>query len=197
MIRAILFDWHGVLDKVSFDGLLNEAARRLYEYDDEFPIGAVKKIVVEPLLYNSGMDYARGKTPCASFWALTQKYPPLQGLEKYLLRVDPNEILWQQLPYLASRYRLGIVSDAPEDKAVLMIDFLGKQQVQFHPIVLSYQLNRLKVEGEGPSLYEFAAQRLGLSPQECLVVDDSQKNIDHAKQEMFETIHYKSGQLKF
>ena len=191
MIKAILFDWHGVFDKVTFNGLLNEATRRLFEYDDEHPINVIREVIVEPEFYDRGMDYARGKISPEVFWAEVHKYSPLRGLEGYLLKIDPNVDLWKQVPELATRYKVSIVSDVPSDKATLIRKFLRQQQVQFDPKIYSYEFGRLKVETGQPSLYYYTARMIGLSPSECLVIDDSNKNIESAKQEGFETIHYK------
>ena len=191
MVKAILFDWHGVLDRITFEGFLDEATKRLHAYDDEHPIEVIREVIVEPEFYEKGMEYARGKISPEVFWAEIHKYYPLRGLEDYLLNVDLNVSLWRQMPELANHYKLGLVSDVPYDKAVLIQEFLRQQQIQFDAMIYSYQHGRLKVEKNQRSLYSSAARMLDLLPGECLVVDDSKKNIDCAKQEGFKTFQYR------
>lgn len=228
MIKAILFDWHGVLDKVTYEGFLNEAARRFYYYPGhklsyDNPLTAfetIKEVIVGTSIGKIGADYTRGIISPEDFWDKVHKTFPLfwNNLEDYLLRVDLNERVWGLMQQLSNNYKLALVSDVPADKAVLVTRAIAEQQTRigisktpiefnfasntgneinssgqlFDPIIYSYNYRRLKVEENQPSLYRRAASMLRLSPQECRVVDDSIRNIECAKREGFETLHYKN-----
>lgn len=56
--------------------------------------------------------------------------------------------------------------------------------------ILSYQDKVIKPE---PAIYALLIQRYNLNPDECVFIDDSQRNIDAAKKWGIHTIHWEKG----
>ena len=137
MVKAILFDWHGVLDNITYERFLDAAAKRLYDYDDEFPLQVLRETIVDSELYQQGQDYARGMISPHDFWTLVHQRPLWLGLEEHLLRVDLNLQAWDLMPRLATSYKLAVVSDTPVDKATLITKAIAEQHVKCDPIIYS------------------------------------------------------------
>ncbi len=229
MVKAILFDWHGVLDTVTFSRFLDYSTQRWHDFLAESYGGRSTvalsyqrlKAITYHYLEQEGRDYARGIMSAHDFWRKCREdiYVPEQThreIQSFLLSINLNEDLWELVPHLARAYKLALVSDMPSDKAYLVSRRIAEQQryipvrdtplvanlassagnqvnhngMLFDPIVFSYAHGRLKVEEGLPSLFRYAADELGLHPHECLVVDDSERNVEHAVREGFDTLHY-------
>jgi len=59
----------------------------------------------------------------------------------------------------------------------------------FDDIVLSYEVHMVK---PSPEIYHLAARNLGVEPDECVFVDDSQRNVDGAEAVGMKGIVYKN-----
>lgn len=57
MVKAIIFDWHGVLDKIKFEDLVDKIVA----------IKNAPKDSISQTLRQYGNDYARGKLPSEKF----------------------------------------------------------------------------------------------------------------------------------
>lgn len=60
---------------------------------------------------------------------------------------------------------------------------------QFEEMVIS---GRVKTKKPDPKIYEILLERIGRPAEQCLFIDDSQKNITAADQLGFDTIHFES-----
>ena len=77
----------------------------------------------------------------------------------------------------AMGYKLAVASNAVRDSVLTM---LGKANLlQYFNVVLSNQ--DVKKSKPHPDIYLKAAEKLGLRPEECLVVEDNEKGIKAAK----------------
>ncbi|MBI4758255.1 MAG: HAD-IA family hydrolase, partial [Chloroflexi bacterium] len=109
--------------------------------------------------------------------------------EKY----EPYPPLWDYLPKLRNQFRLGIVNNGTYLTYPLFEE--------------KYHLNQLfdvfissAVEGvrkPNPSIYVRASQKLGVSPERCLFMDDSVENIEGARRVGMQTVHWKSKEIGF
>src|SRR3989344_2626823 len=125
-IKALLFDWHGVLDLRKF----KDVEERIAYYAGKLNSADLK------VLHGRADDYARGimfpedsrmtMSP-EEFWKFIGSYYQInpikvqQDLESYLISVDElNKPLWNTLPDLSLKYKLGILSDCPPDKTELI-----------------------------------------------------------------------------
>jgi len=108
MIKAILFDWHGVLDKRTFAGML-ETLVRSYQSSNNAPAEIRAKNFSElhneivSKYYRPGYDYAAGKLSPNEFWAMIKNDFPQDVFETtkyYILDFEKNEAVWSLLPKL-------------------------------------------------------------------------------------------------
>jgi len=168
-IEAILFDWHGVLDRVKFQDIVNF-------------ISKTKSIPVEEVqeqLREVKKQYARGEL--RFFWHAVQEFYGLTGEELQqardcFLRVEKNEELWALLPQLKAKYRLAIISDCPRDKAMLIsvtMDLFYFERVYFSGIEC--------LSKESPAFFHMGLAGLGVQAHHCLFVDDTKQNILYAQ----------------
>lgn len=180
MTQAIIFDWHGVLDKQKFSNVI-------------YMISVIKELEVKQIresLSKDGQDYAVGKLTPDQFWTkVSQDYGLENGhldeIKNLLLTVNKNEELWNLLPVLKSKYRLAILSDCPEDKTKVIRDSIDLSY--FEKTYFSSETRLLKSD---PEFFDLAVAGLNLPAGECMFVDDSERNIIYAEAAGMQTHHY-------
>src|SRR3989344_3631046 len=111
MIKTILFDWHGVLDKRKFQGI----EEMISSWKGTLHSDSKKD------LETFGQDYARGILPSYILWENLKKKFDLNRnlineLKEYITGTEINQELWSFLPELKQRYTLGVLSDCPSEK---------------------------------------------------------------------------------
>ena len=72
MIKAIFFDYHGVLDRRTFKGFLNFLAELLYEQDNSMTKNE-HLLKIRDQLSNLGIKYASGEISPQEFWKIIKK----------------------------------------------------------------------------------------------------------------------------
>jgi FMN phosphatase YigB (HAD superfamily) len=176
MIKAIIFDWHGVLDHTKFSGLIEKLAE-LAHRDTQDIEKEVKLLVGE---------YDREGKP-EHFWSqvkskLNLEANQVQAAQSYILNVEPNTPLWERLPALATKYRLAILSDCPEDKMKVIKQFPGLDM--FEQAYFSCERGASKTDDK---FFLNLLSDLNLGAADCLYVDDNQKHIETANRLGFKT----------
>lgn len=81
----------------------------------------------------------------------------------------PDTELFEWIAQNNTRYKMGILSNAGVDRLSTL--FTSDQLALFDDIVLSYKVGIAK---PSPDVYKHAADRLGVTPQECVFVDDKE-----------------------
>ncbi len=185
MIRAILFDWGGVLIDNPSDALIAYCARKLNTdpvklkrsfgfYEDEFQRGTLSE---EKLWQKIGQTLSISPIPTSSLWkeAVTHVFAD-------------RAILFNLLPILRKQgYKVGLLSNT-EHPAVEY--FFEKQYNRyFDTHVFSCEEHTRKPEKE---IYLRAIQRLALKEDECLFIDDKTENVLAAKKIGMHAIHYQT-----
>lgn len=79
--------------------------------------------------------------------------------------------------HLKPLYRLGVLTNASNPGAVDTI-FSSEQLKLFDTLVFSREVGRVKPDVE---IYEIAASRLGVAPEECVFVDDQERHATGAR----------------
>jgi len=183
-IRAVLFDFGGVLAEEGFGHGLEALAR---EQDL-----AVEDITAEGMraVYDSG--FVLGCGTAADFWALMRKRTGLQGDDADLTaRILDGFIVRPWMLQLAERLRsrgyvTGILSD--------QTDWLDRLDARdhfyrlFEPVYNSYYLGKGKRD---PSLFTDVAADLGLAPATILFIDDNPGNVARAESMGWQAILYR------
>ena len=175
MIKAILFDFGGVLAEEGFrDGLQALARRQGLDPNRMFEIGM-------DAVYDSGWVEGRGDE--AGFWRLMAEQAGLRGdpaamRETILERFKIRPAVLALVDRLRRRgYRVGLLSDQTE-----WLDELDRRHGIYHHfdhLYISYRLGKGKRD---PTLFDDIARDLGLAPDEILFIDDNAANVERARQ---------------
>ena len=175
MIQAVIFDMGGVLVHTGVSD------RRLRQYD------AI--LGWEPdtlrLRFYSGPAWesvSKGEISLEAYWRevvgdLEEKLPPdFVGYRDnfYLAELDLGVV--QLARRLRSRYHIGLLSNATK---LLAGDVAGEARFRglFDEVIISALEGYRKPE---PEAFLIAADRLGLPPEACVLVDDKERNITAA-----------------
>jgi epoxide hydrolase-like predicted phosphatase len=174
MIKAIIFDCFGVLTTEGF-GL----------FRDKYFAGAPEKRVQA----NKSMDELNeGKIDYDDF---IKELIELSGaapevVKDYMTRNKSNELLFDFIrSELKPKYKIGLLSNAGDNWLKELFD--EKDIKLFDDIVLSYELGVIKPD---PKIYEIAASRLGVLPEECIFIDDNQRHCSGGAKVGMKTVCY-------
>ena len=173
-IRAVLFDFGGVLAEEGFGHGLEALAReqRL----------AVEDMTAEGMQAVYDCGFVLGKGTASDFWALLRRRTGLAGDDKELTdRILDGFIVRPWMLELAERLRaLGYITGILSDQT----DWLGRLDARYHfyrlfdRVYNSYYLGKGKRD---PSLFSDVAVDLGLPPAAILFVDDNPGNVARAE----------------
>jgi epoxide hydrolase-like predicted phosphatase len=166
MIKAIIFDCFGVL---ASDGWL--PFKRKYFGDDPAlfeQAGDLNKQV------DSGLaDYNDFFTQLAELAHITP--------EAVREQIEQNPVNTELFDYIRDKlkpdYKLGILSNAGGNWLNDM--FTDEQVALFDATTLSYEIGLTKPD---PRVYQIAAQRLDVQPEECIFIDDQERYCAAAKE---------------
>src|SRR3989344_5942697 len=170
MIKAILFDWHGVLDKVLLEGLFRILSR--------YTKVTIKELKNE--LGDAARQFALGNFTDGEFWVYirdkTSSTPEqITELKEYINSVIPNKELWEFLKVLKKTYKLAIFSDCPLSKAKKIRENFDLGV--FDEVFFSAEVHLDKKMAE---FYQLVIKTLKIKNEEALLIDDSPKNIAFA-----------------
>lgn len=88
---------------------------------------------------------------------------------------------------LKPKYRIGMLSNAADNWLDEL--FSADDQALFEHAVLSYQVGLAKPD---PGIYNAAVERFGVEPEQCLFVDDKERNCDAARGVGMQALTYKN-----
>ncbi len=178
-IKAIIFDWHGVLDLGKFDALVKKLSELsgLSAENVVYKIRDIKNIFIlggEPSVYWGHTATALGLTT-----------GQIESARKSVMKIVPNQSLWSKLPALKQNYRLAILSDCPLDKASEIRSSCDLRI--FDGLHFSGEKGLAKSQDE---FFLNLVSELGVPAQECLYVDDREKHIETAAKLGLQTCHF-------
>lgn len=119
--------------------------------------------------------------------ALSMSDEQIQYFIDYISRLDLNDHLWQMLPTLKNKYKLAILSDSPKIKSELIqknIDLSIFDEIFFSS---THGLSKRTDE-----FFLKLTNKLGVTPTDCIFVDDNQGKVERAKQIGFKTCLFNS-----
>lgn len=167
MIQAVLFDFFGVLHPDTFWGLADvleperseERTRELRDLIRQANYG---------LLSRDQLWRATAETYGISFAELQAEKAKLGGVDQHLLELIRTLKTRGMKTAILSNVGLGFMEQAlaPEVRTSY-----------FDALILSGEEGVTKPDAQ---IYEIAAQRLGVRPEDCLFFDDIQRNVDGA-----------------
>lgn len=182
MVKAIIFDWHGVLDKNKFDDFTDKISE----------IRAVSKESIKNVLWSYGNDYTTGKISSEDFWSeieikFSLAQSELRDLRFYMTIISLNYDLWSMLPELKTKYKLAVLSDCPKEKAGIIRK--NANLSLFDAVTFSSEIGLSK---DSIHFFNNMITKLDLPIGECLYVDDREENILFASKIGFKTCLYKT-----
>ncbi|MFQ3536329.1 MAG: HAD family phosphatase [Aggregatilineales bacterium] len=175
MIRAVIFDFGGVLVRTQDD-----SGRRDWEERLSLAPGELERLVHGSNLW---IEAQRGALSPEAYWQALGEQLSLNGDALEQLRYDyfKGDVLDTALLALIDRLRerglrLGLLSN----DSIALADKLAQLDLyrHFDAVVISAQIGALKPE---PEAFRAIAQMLEVSPPECIFIDDNTVNVDGAK----------------
>lgn len=181
MIQAIFFDYHGVLDRRRYTGLMEVLIKAI-----PHPPADIRNRL-EPNVY----AYATGVTAPNVFWtAMTEAYGPsvVQAAKKYHLHVEPIREMWEAINRLHEKYAIGLFTDCSADKREVIIRSYNLPEF-FDQLIFSCETRETKMD---PNFYRRMLQAGRWQPEEVLLIDDSHQAIGQATSLGFQTHEFTS-----
>ena len=176
MIRVIYFDYHGVLDRRHFRGLLEVIAKSSGQPD---PTKTITNLT------SYAYDYATGKVAPHEFWrSIEDRYGTTANRagRQYQLHVEPVREMWNLLSDLHDRYDLGLMTDSATDqKEVIRSAYALTDYFDYLIFSCDTQLSK-----RDPEFYQLMCQDGRYQSGECLLVDDNEKNCSLAVEQGFQ-----------
>lgn len=173
MIRAIIFDCFGVLYRSSADELYDRCpvARRdeLHDIRLQRDRGHIRyKEYLESVakLLNASMEEIQRLAESAHLRN--------EKLFDYIRSID------------RSRYKVGMLSNIG-DTTIAQLFTEQELASLFDATVLSYEVGMVKPD---PAIYRLMAERLGVTPEECVMIDDGEKNCAGAEYVHMKSVHF-------
>lgn len=172
--KAILFDFHGVL---------------LFRKDGYRPDYVVDEIdqaigrVTDDLCFKAEM-MAKYKLGEKEFDAILEKI-----VEKY----DKFLAMWVLLPELRKKYKLAIINNG----TFLTVPKFDEKHLIYKNFDLFISSAREGVKKPAAKIFQLAAQKLGVAPEECLFMDDTKINVEGAEAVGMKTIWWESKEIGF
>ncbi|HSX08029.1 MAG TPA: HAD family phosphatase [Candidatus Saccharimonadales bacterium] len=176
MIRAVVFDCFGVL-----------VTEGWYAFRDTyFPVGAEDGRRAEALDLHRAANY--GAIDYATFEREIAKLANID-VEEIRANLDNNQPNAPLFAYITERlkprYKIGMLSNAADDWLEEL--FTSDQRALFDAVVLSYEIRAAKPDARA---YQVIAERLGIAPEECVFVDDSERFCAGAREQGMQAVWY-------
>jgi len=165
MIRAVIFDCFGVL---ATDGWL-PYKRKYFSADPDLGVQAGELNHAFDAGHLSYEDFAREIAALAGV--------PVETARQQLRHNVPDDEVFEYIATLKPQYKIGMLSNAGSNW--LNEIFTPEQNALFDTVVLSYETGFIKPEARA---YETIAERLGVAPEECVLIDDQQRYVEGAAQ---------------
>jgi len=173
-VRAVLFDYGGVLAEEGFQNGLRALARAQGLEPEGFPLAGMYAV------YDSG--FVLGDGTAADFWRLMRERTGLRGDDVELTgTILAGFVLRPRMIGMVRRLRAaGLITAILSDQTHWLdqLDARDRFQQEFDHVYNSYYLGKGKRD---PSLFPEVAADLGLPPSALLFIDDSPGNIERAR----------------
>ena len=109
----------------------------------------------------------------------------------YLDSIEPTPGMSELLAWVSKNYRVGILTNTMPNLVHLMIDRGLLPQIPYDVIIDSSEVHAIKPETR---IYEIAAERAGVTPNEILLIDDDRPNLVAAGQMGWHTMKFQPYQ---
>lgn len=175
MIKAIIFDCFGVLIESPFDVMLNEL-----DIKDSERANKILKIINTPAA--SKIDVQQSRIQIASLFGMS--------LNEYSSRLrsgqTKNTVILEYIAELRGDYKIGILSNMARDG---VFEFFTKDELDkyFDCVFTSGAIGYSKPNMRA---YEIAAEKLGVTVNECIMIDDREDYCEAATNAGMKAVRY-------
>jgi epoxide hydrolase-like predicted phosphatase len=183
-IRAVIFDFGGVLVRMIDDRPCRELAARL-----GVPLSRLDDLV---FFSQTAREASRGVIQASQHWravgqalGISQEEMP-RFLEKYWSADDVN---WKLLDFIRSlrpQYKVGLLSNAWDDLRQTIHERWNIDSL-FDEMIISAEVHLVKPD---PRIFHLTIERLQVHPSEAVFVDDMAENVEAAVKEGLVAIQY-------
>jgi len=182
MIKAIIIDWHGVIDKKNWKGLVQLMSQESNKTLEE------SKSLIGPITNKSIL----GEVEPAVAWQKVKSLfnfndHQIDKLKEYVLNIDFDKEVVNFLEDNKNKYKIILLTDCPEDKAEVIKKSVAKL---FDKMYFSCYSHKSKKDSE---FFADAAKDFKLLPEECLYIDDKEQPIAKAASLGFNVCLFKQG----
>lgn len=176
MIKAILFDCFGVLVGSGFEHTYRVAGGDPVE-DRKFIEDLLRQ---ENLGLISSAEFERSLIRKLSITGETWQHAVDQAEQ-------PDLELLRYIGQLRKHYKTAVLSNANQG---VVSSRIGREWLErcFDKVVVSAEVGLIKPD---PAIYHYTAEQLGVSPGECIFIDDRSANLHAARELGMSTILYK------
>jgi len=183
MIRAVLFDFGGVMAEEGFRAGLNAIGSEKGLDPEDFYETSVD------LVFQTG--YITGRSEEHSYWNAVREKTGVKGedqefreeiLKRFQLRPEMVEAVER---IKSSGFTVAILSDQTN-----WLDELDQRTPFYHHFDYVFNSFRLKKTKRDPSIFRDVCTLLGVRPEEVLFVDDSLENVKRATSQGLRTIRF-------
>lgn len=179
MIQALIFDCFGVLTadkwKEFVATLPAKEQQKAHDLNRTYDCGQINK--------NAFLQAVQDLTGTSQ-----------SALEQTLDNESSKNVqLLEYIKLLQGTYKIGLLSNIASNW--IREEFLNKdEQSRFDEYILSYEVGLAK---PSPQIFEIAAERLGVPPEACIMIDDVEQYCSVAKEVGMQSICYQNfAQLK-
>ena len=180
MIKGIVFDCFGVL-------LGNAYKTHLMEVERDDPERAKE---IRAINHASDMGILSREEAAEHISSLFDMEPE-EFLEEQNQVEIPNTQLLAYIAELKKEYKVALLSNINSRERLSIRFQNGELESHFDTIVASGDEGYVKPE---PEIYEIAATRLGLSPSECVMIDDIAEFCQGARETGMQAIQFHTNQ---
>jgi glucose-1-phosphatase len=188
-LKAILFDWGGVLVRTH-----DHSLRTAWEQRLGLNAGQAEYIVFGG---ETGWDVQLGSISDEAHWERVQRRLGLSADEVHAFRRDffagdhLDSDLIAYIDRLRSHYTLGLLSNATSRaRSVLAGEFDLVRH--FDSVTISCEEGVMKPDVR---IYQIALARAGVAPAEAVFIDDTRPNIEGAQRAGLQTVHFTDPEL--
>lgn len=174
MIKAIIFDLGNVI-------LTNgtSLALKKFEQDLRIDINKLKQVFKEGI----GKDYRLNRISEGEFWERAQtqlgfKVSTSKLKEQWFSAYVPIKGIFELLTALKKGYKLAILSDNIKERVTFLND---RYNINSYFDISIYSCD-IGIAKPNLKFYQEAVKRLKVNPEECLYIDDKEKNLVPAKE---------------
>ena len=185
-LRAVMFDWGGVMEGLPEEALVGQVEKRLGLRQGELVEAlwgrAWRRLSVGAISEQQYDEHVARATRVANVADVGAIKDELFCVYRFRPEV------MDAVRTLRSRYSVALVSNAWEGQADYISERFGLDvEAEFDLYVNSAWAGLRKPD---PAIFHFALSELGVEPEEAILVDDLQRNVDSARQLGIHTVQF-------